>query len=138
MEFIKTLFGQRVYLDTNIFIYAYEAHPRFIGAVTDLFAEIEKGNIRAVTSELTLAEVLVMPIFNKNRKAQRLYRQALRNSGNFLVHPINRRFWPKPLDCVLCPASHCPMPFTLLQRAIRVASMSSQTMNSSPRYWGFA
>jgi len=88
MEFVKALFGQRVYLDTNIFIYAYEAHPRFVEEVTALFQSIERGEIQAVTSELTLAEVLVRPIQNKNRTAQRAYRQALQNSAHLIVFPV--------------------------------------------------
>jgi predicted nucleic acid-binding protein len=90
MEFLRALSGQRVYLDTNIFIYAYEAHPSYVHVLTRLFEAIERGDVRAVTSELSLAEVLVMPIKNKNRSAQKAYRQALQNSANLVVHPINR------------------------------------------------
>lgn len=88
MEFVKLLFGQRIYLDTNIFIYAYEAHARFIEPVTALFEAIEHGEIRAVTSELTLAEVLVRPIQNRNRSAQKAYRQALQTSPHLIVCPM--------------------------------------------------
>ena len=89
MEFVTALFGQRVYLDTNIFIYAYEAHARFLAPVTALFESIESGEIRAVTSELTLAEVLVRPIQNRNRSAQKAYREALQNSPHLVVCPMN-------------------------------------------------
>ncbi len=88
MEFLKTLRGQRVYLDTNIFIYAYEAHPQFLAVVTALFKTIESGDMQAVTSELTLAEVLVRPIQNRNRSAQHAYKQALQNSAHLIVHPM--------------------------------------------------
>ncbi len=88
MEFVKALFGQRVYLDANIFIYAYESHPRFIQEVTALFEATERGDIQAVTSELTLAEVLVRPIQNKNRAAQKAYKQAIQNSPHLVVCPM--------------------------------------------------
>lgn len=90
MEFLKSFFGQRIYLDTNIFIYAYEAHPPFLEVLRALFEAIERGEIRAVTSELTLAEALVRPIQNRNRAAQRAYQFAIQNSANLVVHPLSR------------------------------------------------
>lgn len=61
MVVLNAIRGGRVYLDTNIFIYALEGYADFIDDLTELFASIDAGNIRAVTSELTLAEVLVRP-----------------------------------------------------------------------------
>ena len=54
--------GERIYLDTNIFIYALEAYPEYVSTLTSLFAAIDEGKIRAMTSELTLAEVLIKPM----------------------------------------------------------------------------
>jgi predicted nucleic acid-binding protein len=46
--------GQPVYLDANVFIYALEAYPEFIAAITELFSLIDSGKLYAVTSQLTL------------------------------------------------------------------------------------
>lgn len=50
-----------VYLDTSIFIYFIERHPRYHKFCTQLFEEIETGRTHALTSTLSLLEVLVQP-----------------------------------------------------------------------------
>ena len=50
---------QRVFaLDTNIFIYHFEENPSYVGFTEALFERIESGRVKAVTSALTLHEVL--------------------------------------------------------------------------------
>lgn len=82
--------GGRVYLDANIFIYALEGYPEFVGALTEFFESIDEGNLRAVTSELTLAEVLVRPFMDGNVERQTAYRQALQSSDALEVVPVSR------------------------------------------------
>ena len=53
--------GQRVYLDANAFIYTLEGEPPLMDQVLPLLALLDAGEAEAVTSELTLAEVLVRP-----------------------------------------------------------------------------
>jgi predicted nucleic acid-binding protein len=71
---LRELVGSRVYLDANVFIYAYEEHRLFSPAARALRALHERGELRIVTSQWTLAEILVAPIRNRDRKAQRHYR----------------------------------------------------------------
>lgn len=59
---VDQLRGKRLYLDTNVFIYFVEASPLFAGVVHALFAAINAGAVEALTSELTLAELLVQPM----------------------------------------------------------------------------
>jgi predicted nucleic acid-binding protein len=66
----KAIAGRRIYLDSNIFIYAVERHPVFSFAVKQIFESIDQGRTEAVTSELTLAEVLVKPN-ERNLKRQK-------------------------------------------------------------------
>ncbi len=47
----------RAFIDSNIFIYAAQAHPEFGGACRDIIADIEKGKIAATTSTLNISEV---------------------------------------------------------------------------------
>ena len=61
MGIVKAIKGRRVYLDSNIFIYGVEHHPVFSGVVKQIFESIDEGQFEAITSELTLAEVLVKP-----------------------------------------------------------------------------
>ncbi|MBI5641236.1 MAG: type II toxin-antitoxin system VapC family toxin [Nitrospirae bacterium] len=50
-----------VYLDTSIFIYFVEQHPRYHKLCSSIFEDIEASRIKAVTSTLTLLEILVQP-----------------------------------------------------------------------------
>ncbi len=60
MEFLTAL-GKRVYLDANVFVYAIEGYPQFADGIRELFRKVDQGQVEAITSELTLAEVLVKP-----------------------------------------------------------------------------
>ena len=50
-----------VAVDTAIFIYFIEEDPRFLPLVEPIFADIDAGRRNAVTSAVTLLEVLVAP-----------------------------------------------------------------------------
>lgn len=47
-------------VDTALFIYLIEEHPRFLAPVRALFAQADAGELAIVTSALTLLEVLVV------------------------------------------------------------------------------
>ena len=88
MDVIK---GERIYLDTNIFIYALEAYPEFVSALTSLFVAIDEGKLRAVTSELTLAEVLIKPMMDNNEDLKNIYLETIRSSEALSVIHVNRQ-----------------------------------------------
>ncbi len=90
MGLINRMMGQRIYLDTNIFIYALEGYAEYLEFLTELFKEIEQGTVKAVSSELTLAEILVKPIMEQNHKAQDIYQEALRTSNGLEIVPVSR------------------------------------------------
>ena len=66
---ILTLSG-RIYLDTNIFIYALEGYPIFRTVLTTLFDALDRHEVSSVTSELTLAEAGVKPFLDRSLKRQ--------------------------------------------------------------------
>ena len=70
MDVIK---GERIYLDTNIIIYAMEGYTEYASSLATLFAAIDEGKLSAVNSELTLAESLVQPMMNDNAHLQKIY-----------------------------------------------------------------
>jgi predicted nucleic acid-binding protein len=80
----------RIYLDTNIFVYALEGYEEFRPRLTTLFETIDRGSLRAVTSELTLAEVLVKPLLDRSRERESAYNQALRSSPALDIVPVTR------------------------------------------------
>lgn len=52
-------------LDTSVFIYFVERHPRYHDLCDPVFEAIENGDIRATTSALSLLEILVQPYRKK-------------------------------------------------------------------------
>jgi predicted nucleic acid-binding protein len=90
MEIIESLRGRKVYLDTNIFIYAVEAVVQYATAVNALFDLIEGGQIEAVTSELTLAEVLAKPFEAGRHDIAQVYETMLSPSSWLSVVPVER------------------------------------------------
>lgn len=51
----------RIALDTSIFIYALEAHPKYAGLADQVFEWLEEPGHGAVTSTITMTELLVQP-----------------------------------------------------------------------------
>lgn len=65
---------ERIGLDTNIFIYFLEDHPRYGSWCASLFNFIERGRNPAVTSTITLLELLVPPYRDqKEELAQKIF-----------------------------------------------------------------
>jgi predicted nucleic acid-binding protein len=51
----------RIALDTSIFIYAVEANPKYLALADEVFGWLERPGHTAVTSSITLTELLVAP-----------------------------------------------------------------------------
>ena len=90
MALLSSLSGNIVYLDTNIFIYAMEGYAAFESALRDLFESMSRGDLLAVTSELTLAEVLVKPFRDEREDWIRAYTAAVHQRSSLRVVPIDR------------------------------------------------
>jgi predicted nucleic acid-binding protein len=58
-DFLKR--HRRIALDTSIFIYELEANPRYAEFTDAIFAWIEQSGHSAVTSTITMTELLVQP-----------------------------------------------------------------------------
>ena len=52
---------RRIALDTSVFIYQLEANPRYVGLTDPIFAWLEQPVHAAVTSTITMTELLVQP-----------------------------------------------------------------------------
>jgi len=78
--------SSRLYFDTNVFIYAVEGGDDIAGRLRVLFELLGRNLYLAVTSELTLAEVLPKadPIRRRN------YLELILHSGLFDLHPVTR------------------------------------------------
>ena len=52
---------RRIALDTSVFIYQFEANPRYTQSTQFIFAWLERSMHSAVTSTITMTELLVQP-----------------------------------------------------------------------------
>ena len=83
---------QRIFaLDTNIFIYHFEEHPAYVGFTEALFERIESGRVKAVTSALTLHEVLTGARKAGDDRLFSLYRDLIGSFPNLHLVPFDAR-----------------------------------------------
>ena len=76
-------------LDTNIFIYHFEENPAYATYTEDLFNRIESGRVRAVTSALTLHEILTGARKAGNPELVSIYRNLLGSFPNLHFVPFD-------------------------------------------------
>ena len=88
MGLVDELKGLRVCIDTAPIIYFIEKHDRYLNVLRPLFAEIDAGNIEAITSTITLLEVLVQPLRTKNEGLAERYRNILLHSKGLTTFEI--------------------------------------------------
>ncbi len=62
----------RIALDTSVFIYQLEANRRYLALTDHIFAWIERPGSKAVTSTVTMTELLVQPYRDRDRDEQRV------------------------------------------------------------------
>ncbi len=77
-------------VDTSIFIYFIEEHPRFLPVLQPFFKEADTGRKELVTSALTLLEVLVVPYRSGDRLLAERYEALLTQSRGVRVAEISR------------------------------------------------
>jgi predicted nucleic acid-binding protein len=89
MELLRELKGHRVYLDTNVFIYALNGFPAYAPTLIELFDAIESGGVSAATSELTLAELLIVPFRHGDAEEEKRCRMILRPRPYLSLLPVS-------------------------------------------------
>ena len=52
---------RRIALDTSIFIYHLEANPKYLAYTDPIFSWLERPGSKAITSTITMTELLVLP-----------------------------------------------------------------------------
>jgi len=77
-------------LDTPVFIYHFEAHPRYLPVTQDLLAGVQAGRWSAVTSTITIMEVAVRPWQLDRPAVAREYEALLSHFPNLDVVDITR------------------------------------------------
>jgi predicted nucleic acid-binding protein len=77
-------------LDTVVFIYFIEEHPKFLPLIEPLFKQADEGRRELITSALTLLEVLVVPYRAGNRLLADRYEALLTRSRGIRVADLTR------------------------------------------------
>ena len=75
--------GHSIYLDACVFIYRLEMVVPFAALLSPMWRAFEHNSLKAKTSELTLVEVLVKPIREKDRFLTDLYRKSVCQAAGF-------------------------------------------------------
>jgi predicted nucleic acid-binding protein len=77
-----------VYFDANVFVYAMEKDNDDALLARRWLLQVDRGEITAITSELTFAEVLPLPIAQDNQKLKSGYARLLRERHSMKIYPV--------------------------------------------------
>ncbi len=95
MGWIDALKGNVVGLDTSPLIYFTEKHTLYIGILDQLFLGLRNGELGAVTSIITLLEVLVHPIKKGDTTLAQQYRELLLNTSYLSTQLLDQQIAEK-------------------------------------------
>ena len=82
--------GRRLYLDSNVLILAVESGNAWTRMLFELFSAIDAEAVHAVTSEVSLAEVLAKPMAVQASDLVDQYEALLSEAGNMEVVQVRR------------------------------------------------
>jgi len=86
---VEDLKGKIVGLDTMVFIYHFEENQLYSPLTFSIFESLEKGNFNAVTSILTLLEILVKPKRENNSILTERYKLLFETFPNLQVKSLD-------------------------------------------------
>jgi hypothetical protein len=81
---VDQLRGLRICLDTAPIIYFIEKSHRYLDIVRPIFLEIDAGKMEAITSTITLLEVLVRPFKTEAPPAERVGSGSPPEGGDYI------------------------------------------------------
>ena len=80
---------QRVHLDSNILIYFIEKNPKYHALIIPIFRWIDEGRLKAVSSTLSVLEVLVHPLRQNRPDLAADYRTILLGNPNLTIVSVD-------------------------------------------------
>ena len=90
MDWITNLRGRLVCLDTAPIIYYVEEHPVYFPIIAPFFTALAQHEFRAVTSIISLAEVLVHPFQSGDIELGNNYRALLLGTDEITTVSVNQ------------------------------------------------
>ncbi len=129
--FVKILEKHKLIgIDTSPFIYHLQQNPDYSKLTFRLFEEIEKGGLNAVTSVLTLMDVLVRPKQVGDRQAVEDYRFLLKTFPNLVLRPVDENCAERASDLR---AAYGVKPPDALQAGTALASQATGFVTNDGR-----
>ena len=90
MRSLERLHGSTLYLDANVFIYAFEGPPGPVrGIAAQLLRDVHSERCEGATSVVTRAEVLVRPLRMKQVELADRYRALLSGTDALALHVMD-------------------------------------------------
>ena len=89
MALIERLKSRRVYIDSNIFIYAFESYPEFADCV-DILRGLVDDEFEGVTSEIAFIEILPKPIHGGRADLADAYLNTMVGAAGLMLVPVGR------------------------------------------------
>ena len=86
---IETIPIKKIMIDTAPFIYYIEEHEKYFPLIKSIFDKIDEFEIDAITSTITLLEVLVQPIKENDKELEKQYLEILIDNENLELIDIN-------------------------------------------------
>jgi predicted nucleic acid-binding protein len=90
VEWIASLHGKVVGVDTAPLIYFIEENPIYLARVRPFFKAMDRGDFSVVTSIVTLLEVLVHPFRHGDAELAQQYRDILLNAEGLTTILLSR------------------------------------------------
>lgn len=78
---------KKIALDSNLFIYQFEGHPRFSKSTSEIFQKLEQGKLAAATSIISLIEALSYP---SPKKVLEGIREGFYTVPNLTIFEVNQ------------------------------------------------
>lgn len=82
MELIDKFRGKLIGVDASIFIYFIEENPNYLELLKGFFKKNKEGEIKIVTSTITLLELLVQPLKQSRNDLIEKYKKIFEESEN--------------------------------------------------------
>ena len=79
----------KVYVDTAVLIYSVEGHPDYRELLRPLWLKLKASELEVISSELSLMEVLIVPLRNKDTALVNDYEQLMLE-GDMQLIPISQ------------------------------------------------
>ena len=75
-------------IDTAPLIYLIERHPAYLTLMREIIKRVDSGDVKAVSSVVTLTEILTHPLKRGDMELAEKYRELLLHSRNFSLVSI--------------------------------------------------